>query len=71
MAILYSAVDEGLAAGLLGAHAADDLHSILVIPPDILIAGIVTLGHPAPDRKSSSIGRGRTAHDEVVRWQRW
>ena len=71
MAILYAAVDEGLAAGLLGTHAADDLHSILGIPPDILIAGIVTLGHPAPDRKSSSIGRGRTAHDEVVRWQRW
>ncbi len=71
MAILYAAVDEGLAAGLLGAHAVDDLRSILGIPSNILIAGIVTLGHPAPDRKSSSIRNGRTAHDEVVRWQRW
>jgi nitroreductase len=71
MAILYAAVDEGLAAGLLGAHAVDDLRSILGIPSNIFIAGIVTLGNPAPDRKSSSIGRGRTAHDEVVRWQRW
>jgi nitroreductase len=71
MAILYAAVDEGLAAGLLGAHAVDDLRSLLGIPSDILIAGIVTLGHAAPDRKSSSISRGRTPHDEVVRWERW
>jgi nitroreductase len=71
MAILYAAVNEGLAAGLLGAHAADDLRSVLGIPSNILIAGIVTLGHPAPDRKSSSIEKGRTAHDEVVRRERW
>jgi nitroreductase len=71
MAILYAAVDEGLAAGLLGSHSVDDLRSVLGIPSNILIAGIVTLGHPAPDRKSSSIRRGRTDHDEVVRWQRW
>ena len=71
MAILYAAVDEGLAAGLLGSHSVDDLRSVLEVPSHILIAGIVTLGHPAPDRKSSSIRRGRTDHDEVVRWQRW
>jgi nitroreductase len=71
MAILYAAVDEGLAAGLLGAHAADDLRPILGIPPEILVAGIVTLGHAAPDRKSSSIRRGRTPRDEIVRWERW
>lgn len=71
MAILYAAVDEGLAAGLLGSHSVDDLRSVLGIPSNILIAGIVTLGHPAPDRKSSSIRRGRADHDEVVRWQRW
>lgn len=71
MAILYAAVNEDLAAGLLGSHAADDLRSILGVPSDVLIAGIVTLGHPAPDRKSSSIARGRTPRDEVIRWQRW
>lgn len=71
MAILYAAVDEGLAAGFIGAHALDDLRSALGIPDDILIAGVVTIGHPAPDRRSGSLARGRTPSSEVVRWNRW
>lgn len=71
MAILHAAVNEGLAAGFLGAHATDDLHDALDIPPDILIAGIVTLGHGAPDRRSGSLDRGRTSRDDVVRYDRW
>lgn len=71
MAILYAAVDEGLAAGFLGAHAVDELHRVLDIPNDILIAGIVTIGHAAPDRPSGSLRRGRTPRDEVVRRERW
>ncbi len=71
MAILYAAVDEGLAAGFLGAHALDDLRSALGIPDEILIAGIVTIGHPAPDRRSGSLKRGRTRASESVRWDRW
>lgn len=71
MAILYAAVDEGLAAGFLGSHALDDLRSTLGIPTEILVAGVVTVGHAAPDRKSGSLERGRTERDEVVRRDRW
>jgi len=71
MAILYAAVDEGLAAGFLGSHALDDLRSALGIPAEILIAGIVTIGHEAPDRRSGSLARGRTDASETVRWDRW
>ncbi len=71
MAILYAAVDEGLAAGFLGAHALDDLRTALSIPDDILIAGIVTLGYAAEDRRSGSLGRGRTPRDQVVHRETW
>jgi len=71
IAILYAAVDEGLAAGFLGSHAMGDLHHVLGIPIDTLIAGVVTIGHPAPDRRSGSLDRGRTPRDEVVHWEKW
>ncbi len=71
MAILYAAVDEGLAAGFLGAHALGDLHSMLGIPDEILIVGIVTVGHAAPDRRSSSVRRGRTARSKQIRRDHW
>jgi len=71
MAILYAAVDEGLAAGFLGGHALKNLHDALDIPNDILIAGVVTIGHAAPDRETSSLERGRESKDRTIRWERW
>lgn len=71
MAILYAAVDEGLAAGFLGSHAIDDLRTALGIPSEILVAGVVTVGHAAADRRSGSLERGRTDRDEVVRRDSW
>lgn len=71
MAILYAAVNEGLSAGFIGDHAISDLHEIVKIPPDILVAGVVTLGYGLTDRGSTSIQRGRTNPNEVVRWQHW
>ncbi len=71
MAILLAAVDEGLGAGFLGAHAVDDLHTTLDIPPEILIAGIVTVGYPLPDRRSGSIERGWLDRDAVVFYDSW
>jgi len=71
MAILYAAVDQGLAAGFLGAHAFEGLGRTLDIPPDILIAGVVTLGHGAPDRGSTSVTRGRVDVSEIVRRGGW
>lgn len=71
MAILYAAVDEGLAAGFLGAQAFEELHATLAIPEDVSIVGICTIGHPAEDRTSGSLKRGWNLPDTVVKWERW
>lgn len=71
IAILYAAVSEGLAAGFLGAHGFNGLHDMLGIPQDILIVGVVTIGHEAPHRPSGILERGRTPRDEVIRRERW
>jgi nitroreductase len=71
MAILYATVDEGLAAGFLGVHAIDRLANELGIPDDVTPIGIVTIGHPAPDRRSRSLSRGRRPLDDVIRYETW
>lgn len=71
MAILYAAVDEGLAAGFLGAQSFEHLHEVLRIPDDVSIVGICTIGHPAQDRKSGSLKRGWSAPADVVKWEQW
>ena len=71
MLILLAAVDEGLAAGFLGSHAIADLHVELRLPPDMTPIGIVTVGHAAPDRRSSSLDRGRRPRPDVVHDQTW
>ncbi len=71
MAILYAAVDEGLAAGFLGVHSIEDLASELRIPSDVTPIGVVTIGHPAPDRRSGSLSRGRRPVDDVIRYESW
>lgn len=70
MLVLLTAVDEGLAAGFLGADA-DDLRSLLKIPASMVPIGIVTVGHPAPDRRSSSLKRGWRSDNQVIHWQTW
>jgi nitroreductase len=69
MLLLLAAVDEGLAAGFLGVHAIPDLKRLLGIPDDVEPIGVVTIGHPAPDRKSGSLKRGRRSG--TVHWERW
>ncbi len=71
MAILLAAVDEGLAAGFLGVHAVPELASLLHLPPDHLPIGVVTIGQAAPDRRSSSLKRGRRPRESVVHWETW
>jgi nitroreductase len=71
MAILYAAVDEGLAAGFLGVHSVADLATELGIPDEVTPIGIVTIGHPAPDRRSGSLARGRRPTDDVIRFESW
>lgn len=71
MLALLGAVDEGLAAGFIGSHAIDDLGALLHIPQHMSPIGVVTLGHPAPDRRSTSLDRGRRPRSEVVHHDRW
>lgn len=67
--VLLAAVDEGLGAGFLGVHSIPGLRALLDLPPDVHPIGVVTLGHPAPDRQSGSLARGR--RDGVVHRERW
>ena len=69
--LLAAAVDEGLAAGFLGAHAIPGLSRLLGIPENTAPLGVVTVGHPAPDRRSGSLARGRRPRSETVHYQRW
>jgi nitroreductase len=71
MLLLLAVVDEGLAAGFLGSHAMPELKQELGIPPDVAPIGIVTIGRPAPDRRSGSLDRGRKTAGEVVHHERW
>jgi nitroreductase len=68
--LLCAAVDEGLAAGLLAADSGA-LRRVLGIPADVEPLGVVTIGHPAPDRRSSSLSRGRRPLGQVLHRGAW
>ena len=69
MGILITAVAEGVAAGFHGGHGAEVVSEILGIPNSALLVGIVAVGHPAPDRRSSSLDRPKRG--DVVRHHEW
>jgi nitroreductase len=71
MLLLLAAVDEGLAAGFIGVHSIPGLQELLDIPEDVSPIGVVTIGHPAPDRASGSLQRGWRPHSEVVHREHW
>jgi nitroreductase len=71
MAILLQTVDEGLAAGFLGVHSLPDLASLLGIPDHFMPIGVVTVGHPAPDRRSGSLNRPKKTAGDVIFRNRW
>lgn len=71
MAVLLAAVDEGLAAGFLGVHSLPDLSALLDIPDDFHPIGVITIGHPAPDRRSGSLDRPKKTMRDVVFTNRW
>jgi nitroreductase len=71
MAVLMAAVDEGLAAGFLGVHSVPDLSGLLGIPDHFHPIGVVTVGHPAPDRRSGSLDRPKKTPADVVFRDRW
>jgi len=69
MAVLLAAVDAGLGAGFHGGHRADRVNDLLGIPDDVILVGVVAVGHPAPDRRSSSLDRPKRT--DTVRRQGW
>lgn len=69
MAVLLAAVDEGLGAGFLGVHSVPDLRALLGIPDRYSPIGVVTLGHPAHDRRSSSLKRGHRPLSETIHYE--
>ncbi|MEA2508561.1 MAG: hypothetical protein QOG21_643 [Actinomycetota bacterium] len=71
MLVLLAAVDEGLAAGFFGFHRMSGLHDLLGIPAEISPLGVVTIGHPAPDRRSSSLKNRRKPLSRVAHWEHW
>lgn len=71
MLLLLAAVDEGLAAGFAGSHSLEGIKDLLGIPADVEPIGLVTLGYPAPDRRSGSLDRGWKPLDSIVHRERW
>jgi nitroreductase len=71
MAVLLTAVDEDLAAGFLGVHSVPDLVNVLRLPDDHNPIGVVTIGHPAPDRRSASLDRPGKSKDSVIHHDHW
>lgn len=72
MLLLLAAVDEGLGAGFLDLADPSGVRDLLGIPADVAPLGLVTLGHPAPEgRTTASITRGRRPARQVVRYERW
>ncbi|MDQ3646035.1 MAG: nitroreductase family protein [Actinomycetota bacterium] len=71
MLLLLAAVDQGLGAGFFGVHRLPGLKDLLGIPADVTPIGVVTLGHPAPDRASGSLRRGWRKIAQVVHHERW
>ena len=67
--LLLAAVADGLAAGFLGCQRRPEIKTVLGIPDDVSPIGIVTVGHPAPDRKSGSLKRGR--RPDTIHRERW
>jgi hypothetical protein len=49
----------------------NELRDAVGIPSGILVAGIVTLGHAASDKRSGSLDRGRVPRSEMVHWEKW
>jgi nitroreductase len=72
MAMLLTAVDEGLGALFFGVFKGlPELRAAFGIPDQFHPIGAVALGWPAPDEKSPSLKRGRRPEEEVIHRGRW
>jgi nitroreductase len=71
MLLLLAVVNEGLAAGFAGAHDLDALRALLGIPAEVTPVGVIPIGHPAPDKRSPSLKRGRIPDSAYLHRERW
>lgn len=71
MLIFLAAVDEGLAAAFTGVERVEEIRKLLGIPEHFHPVGVISLGYPAKDVKSSSLKRGRRPVKEVVHYEHW
>ena len=70
--ILLGAVDRGLGSCFFGVPAErhDDVKRAFGVPERLGVIGVLSVGYPAPDRKSPSLKRGRRPLAEVVSYGR-
>ncbi len=67
-----AAIDAGLGALFFRAHGVAALRRAFAIPPTFTPVGTVAIGHPAPDRRSSSVtNRPRRPAGDVVHRGSW
>lgn len=71
MLIFLSAVNEGLAAAFTGVFRVANMKELLEIPDHFHPVGVISIGYPAPDKKSPSLKRGRKPADDVVHYEHW
>jgi nitroreductase len=73
MLILLGAVDAGLGACFFGIppDRVAAVHREFAVPDDWNPIGVISLGYPAPDRRSPSLRRGRRALSDVVSYGRF
>jgi nitroreductase len=71
--MMLGAVDAGLATCFFGIPPEKDatFRQAFDVPNRYDPIGVLTIGYPAPDRKSPSLKRGRRTVDEVVHRGRW
>jgi nitroreductase len=67
--MMLTAVDSGLGScffGVGGPAEIDRFRAAFDVPDDRRPVGVVSVGYPAPDRRSPSLRRGRRTPDQVV-----
>ena len=71
MLLLLAVVAEGLAAGFVGSQHFAEIKALLGIPEEVTPVGVIPIGHPAEDKRSPSLKRGRRPQREVVHYEQW
>jgi nitroreductase len=71
--MLLTAVDEGLGACFFGIppERVAGYREAFGVPPDFSPIGAITVGYPAPDRRSPSLKRGHRPPDQVIHRGHW